>query len=449
VAQAQLVINSSPNPVGSGARALGMGAAFVAIADDATAASWNPGGLTQLERPEFSLVLSHKLYKEDFRSGSHPELDGAHSVDVSDFNYLSFVYPIRRTIAGRNLVLSINYQNKFDFDRELKIGFNSVTGAAGSVINTFSRIDYQQEGQLAALSPAFGIELTDKLSVGIVANIYNQNILPDNGWSVDTDTRGFSLINGTFFPFTSVRTKTRENFDNFEGLNFTFGALYKPNPRWSLGAVYNTKFTADVDYKIVARSFLLGAGPGYSRQQRPMQYVFPSSLAIGAAYRFPNDKLTLSFDITRREWDQFEIYDPRNSSLLQQRRSGVTGQPQLFSPKIDPTYTIRAGMEYVFVDPSKPKQNYLPSIRAGVFYDPEPASGRANTFWGLTRGDGSNDDYFGISLGAGVLIRDRVNIDAAYTYRWGSGVRADSFGLAETDGDIDQHLLYLSTVIYF
>ena len=44
------------NPVGSGARALGMGGAFIAVADDATAASWNPGGLIQLERPEISAV---------------------------------------------------------------------------------------------------------------------------------------------------------------------------------------------------------------------------------------------------------------------------------------------------------------------------------------------------------------------------------------------------------
>ena len=35
--------SASPNPVGSGARALGMGGAFIAVADDATSASWNPG----------------------------------------------------------------------------------------------------------------------------------------------------------------------------------------------------------------------------------------------------------------------------------------------------------------------------------------------------------------------------------------------------------------------
>ncbi len=37
-------ITSAPNPVGSGARALGMGGAFIAVTD-ATTASWNPGGL--------------------------------------------------------------------------------------------------------------------------------------------------------------------------------------------------------------------------------------------------------------------------------------------------------------------------------------------------------------------------------------------------------------------
>jgi long-subunit fatty acid transport protein len=45
----------APEPVGSGARALGQ-SAFIAVADDATAASWNPAGLVNLERPEASFV---------------------------------------------------------------------------------------------------------------------------------------------------------------------------------------------------------------------------------------------------------------------------------------------------------------------------------------------------------------------------------------------------------
>jgi hypothetical protein len=41
----QVGVASPPVPVGSGARAMAMGGAFIATADDATAASWNPAGL--------------------------------------------------------------------------------------------------------------------------------------------------------------------------------------------------------------------------------------------------------------------------------------------------------------------------------------------------------------------------------------------------------------------
>src|SRR5258706_4082464 len=43
---------------GSGARAAGMGDAFVAVSDDGTAASWNPAGLAQLRQPELSFVYA-------------------------------------------------------------------------------------------------------------------------------------------------------------------------------------------------------------------------------------------------------------------------------------------------------------------------------------------------------------------------------------------------------
>src|SRR5437763_1120257 len=67
---------SSPNPVGSGARAQGMGGAFIAVADDATAASWNPGGLIQLERPEFSVVGEAFSRREALHFADFPKVSG-------------------------------------------------------------------------------------------------------------------------------------------------------------------------------------------------------------------------------------------------------------------------------------------------------------------------------------------------------------------------------------
>ena len=49
---------------GAGARAYGMGGAFLARADDATAASWNPAGLSYLRLPELSLVGTHNSFRE-------------------------------------------------------------------------------------------------------------------------------------------------------------------------------------------------------------------------------------------------------------------------------------------------------------------------------------------------------------------------------------------------
>src|SRR5262249_54921784 len=48
--------------LGAGARAYGMGGSFLARADDATAASWNPAGLSYLRIPELSLVGNYNIF---------------------------------------------------------------------------------------------------------------------------------------------------------------------------------------------------------------------------------------------------------------------------------------------------------------------------------------------------------------------------------------------------
>ena len=117
LAQVPMVdVTSSPNPVGSGARALGMGGAFIAVADDATAASWNPGGLTQLERPEISVVGEGLYRSENNHFANHSEASGAQSVSNAGLNYLSVAYPF--TLLNHNMIVSLNYQHLYDFSRE-------------------------------------------------------------------------------------------------------------------------------------------------------------------------------------------------------------------------------------------------------------------------------------------------------------------------------------------
>jgi len=452
--------NSSPNLVGSGARALGMGGAFIAVADDATAASWNPGGLTQLERPEVSAVYNWKWLSEDWASGIHPELEADHDIDLDELNYASIVYPIRRTLAGRNFVISLNYQRKYDFDRSLDIDARLVSSLSApftAVTTNLLEIDYLQEGALGTLSPAFGFEITNRLSCGMVVNIWDSSIVPGNEWKEVVRRRSRVQTVGRLFgrPFSQVglgRLDTYTEYEDFEGTNYTFGLHFRALEGLSLGAVYHTKFAADLKRTETNRIFLYPNSLAVTHRREKIRMEWPSAVGLGAAYRFPNDKLTLTLDVTRREWDQFVLINKNERHLRDVRKSPVTNLP-IKDSHHKPTYSVRLGGEYVFVDPTRPKQKYLPSLRAGLYYDPEPASGRADRWWGVTCGSGNPDDYYGATLGLGLLVGSRVNIDAAYEYRWGNNVRRDTWAGTPLERgfsvDVDQHQFYLSTVIYF
>ena len=61
--------------LGVGARALGMGGAFVGVADDVTACFWNPAGLSQLNQRELSLMHAEtfgSLLNQDFVAVGFP-----------------------------------------------------------------------------------------------------------------------------------------------------------------------------------------------------------------------------------------------------------------------------------------------------------------------------------------------------------------------------------------
>jgi hypothetical protein len=72
-----------------GARSLGLGGAFAAIADDATAAFANPAGLVQILRPEISAEIRG--------TGSSGPFDAEYTIEggVSGLGFISFVLPTR------------------------------------------------------------------------------------------------------------------------------------------------------------------------------------------------------------------------------------------------------------------------------------------------------------------------------------------------------------------
>src|SRR5215207_7640162 len=87
-----------------GARSLGMGGAFLGLADDASAAEANPAGLTILRKPEVSIEARNYEENQLFTtSGTFPDVVRTPFTHYSNrvvLTFGSFVYPIKNFTIG-------------------------------------------------------------------------------------------------------------------------------------------------------------------------------------------------------------------------------------------------------------------------------------------------------------------------------------------------------------
>ncbi len=427
-----VTISSSPNPVGSGARAMGMGGAFIAVADDATAASWNPAGLTQLRKPECSFVMDTFRRREKYSSKEHPEAGGVQKIFDKDVNYFSIAYPFE--FMQRNIIVSLNYQKMYEFERSIKASITDKESYTRSFKNTLRSynlearrsIDFQQSGRLSTLSPAIGVQVTPDLALGITCNIWTDKLFWRNGWTTNTVHNGSVSKDGVM---TSAYTgRDYERYYDFQGFNMHLGFLWQVNRNITIGGVVKTPFTGEMKHERrlhMSQNDFAGKMiyPTNLNIKEDVDLHMPLSYGLGVAVRF-TDRFTMSFDIYRTEWDQFYLEDGSGNRI-----SPITGN-RTHETDVDETHQIRLGAEYLIILP----KTIIP-IRCGLFYDPEP-SGK------------SPEDYWGFTLGTGISFGP-VIVDIAYQFRRGEDVEGDVIGVPHTKADVTQHQFMASMIYHF
>ncbi len=417
----QVGLASAPLPVGSGARAQGMGGAFIAVADDATAASWNPAGLIQLERPEVSLVGAYVDRKEDFSSDTSPEINNTGKVSYSDINYASATLPFH---WYKNLVVSANYQRLYDFKREFQYQRNLT--APGVDLN--QQIRYDQDGSVSAIGIAGAVEITPTVSLGVTVNVWTDQMGYDNGWTENYSEVAVGSQSGV--PVT-INTTIQDRYEQFRGINFNLGLLWDTGKWGTFGAVVKTPFTATIQHQFrfdQTTSF----GPPVNSDtiigpitiEEEVELDMPLSYGLGWSRRF-QDTFTLGIDIYRTEWGDYSLTNGKGEEF-----SPIDGRPKGQSD-VDATTHVRIGAEYLFLIPQR--QMAVP-MRAGIFYDPEPS-------------EGSPNDVFGFALGTGLTFQ-RCSLDLAYQLRWAKDVDSGNL-IAGSEADITQHMLMASVIFYF
>ncbi len=430
-------IASTFNPVGSGARALGMGNAFIAIADDATAASWNPGGLIQLRKPEIAFVGSYVNRDEDNTFSALPPANSDENVDYADMNYASASIPCSAEYCGKNMIFSFNYQHQFNFDRQLNQNFNfGIDGSFGQT-DVDRSFNYEQTGDLYALGLAYAIQVTEEFSFGVSLNIWD-DIFQPNEWKQQYVTFDTSETSSRFGgTFTSINNEIRTETNKFSGINVNIGAFWnvyeQDEQKIVIGAVVKTPFTADVERKIERTTQFGSSADNLSTNQTTVfqneEYDMPISYGFGVSYQI-SDALTVAGDVYRTEWGDFVRRDANGVETI-----GFGFTPSSES-KVDATTHVRLGGEYRIIS-QEFGANYIIPLRAGLFYDPVPTNGQPKS-------------VYGFSLGTGIALETFV-FDIAYQYRFGDDINSEGDGL-RLDGlsqELEEHVLYSSLFIRF
>jgi long-subunit fatty acid transport protein len=371
--------------LGAGARAAGMGGAFTALADDASAASFNPAGLALLLSPEVSVVADGLRHQEEYTKFVPVVTPAGRAYDdtqidytTTSLNFAAFTLPFK--VSERNLCFQLSYQRLIDFtyeaDREFfqRDGTTPVLGFEQSV---------RQSGEIQTFSLAVAYQLTQRLSLGATLSRW------DGAWTFST----YDLSRELATARDAYVTYSQEN--EVEGWSWSVGALLRYQ-YINVGGIYRFGFDADYTFASTLDTNIPTAIP--AEVPLSTQLHWPSSWTLGIAIK-PTDTWHITADYARYNWSAMEILGLGESGRVAVNFFDL--EPAATTTTSD-VHQWRFGTEYTYFAGTVPL-----ALRAGYFRDKQPAKML----------EASQSEWIaGYSGGLGVKL-GQFSIDLAYQHR--------------------------------
>jgi long-chain fatty acid transport protein len=290
-----------------GARAMGMGGAFTAQADDPSALFHNVGGLAFLKQRDFYLGTTLAFIGDSTFHGEAPfPGDTASGQQVNQVVYPSHFYYVQP--ISRNLTFGLGFNSPFGLVTE----WDNPDQWAGRFLST------RAELRTFDFNPSLGWQATPKLGLGFGVIYRLSDVTLDRRVAVPSNPY-------TLLPAEVAKSRLESNLD--DGHGWDAGFLYKYNNSFSVGFSYRSKVTVDYGGDAHLTQILTGF-PQFDAsvaallpfgQAVPVKtsVEFPDMWSVGVALALsPN--MVLEVDYNRTGWSTFKqvaIAFPAGSGL--------------------------------------------------------------------------------------------------------------------------------------
>jgi long-subunit fatty acid transport protein len=410
---------------GVGARPLSMGGAYIGVADDYTAVFWNPAGLAQMRRLEFTGGIVNSNYKND-ASFLGVSTNGKNSGTALD--NLGFVFPFP-TVQG-SLVFALGYNRLNDFTSALSfngfndnssilpwlydstltydipygVGLEDTLGQINVKKNVNQQGEVREGGSMGNWAFAGAIDVEKNLSFGLTINVmsgtytYVRNYVEEDTKNYYSDPRLSVPIDDAYLKFNKFYYDSNVSSE-ITGVNAKFGMMYRYEDVARIGATIRTpaaiavhetftdEGTSVFDNGYVptfqGKTYTHHLNDSYNDYGVQTPWVF----GLGGSYS-PIDGLLLAADVEYTDWTQIEW---TNNSDLQKENISL-------KKNFRPTTNMAIGGEYEI-----PRTDFR--VRAGYAYKPSAFEGDPSSY---------NEKIF--TAGAGVLLQNNVMFDVAAAF---------------------------------